>query len=272
MTAPSGRGHPGGVTALLLRLGIGLALALLGAIIVLPLLALLLRVPLGTMLVQLSSPVVGQALWLSLETTLIATVVVGLLGLPAAYLLATRDFPGKRLVEGLLDVPMVLPPTVGGLGLLLAFGRTGLAGSWLRVFGLSIPFTIIAVILAQVFMALPLFIGAARAGFQSVDPRLREVAATLRAGEAQAFWRVMLPLSFPSVLAGMAMAGARALGEFGATITFAGNLPGVTQTMPLAVYVEMQRDLDTAITLSVVLLVFSLALLLALRTARPVRF
>jgi molybdate transport system permease protein len=254
--------------AVALRLGIGVALTLLGAVVVLPLLALVLRVPLATLVGQLRRPVVAQALFLSLEASVAATVVVVVLGLPAAYLLATREFPGKRVAEVLLDLPLVLPPTVAGLALLLAFGRAGLAGGVLQLFGLAIPFTTLAVVIAQVFMATPLFIGAARAGFRVVEPRVREVAATLGAGEAYAFWRVMLPLSLPSIIAGTAMAGARALGEFGATITFAGNLPGVTQTMPLAVYGELQRDLDTAITLSVLLLVLSFGLLLALRAAR----
>lgn len=251
------------------RLLLGLALALLGAVLLLPLLGLLLRVPVGDLLHQLTQPRVGQALILSLKASLAATFIVVVLGLPAAYLLATRDFRGKALVEVLIDLPMVLPPTVSGLALLLAFGRAGLAGKALAAFGISVPFTLLAVILAQVFMAVPFFIGPVRAGFATVEPRVREVAGTLGASERYAFWRVMLPLSAPSVIAGTAMACARALGEFGATITFAGNLPGVSQTMPLAVYVEMQTNLDTAITLSVLLLVLAFGLLLALRASRP---
>jgi molybdate transport system permease protein len=189
-------------------------------------------------------------------------------GLPAAYLLATRTFRGKALVESLIDLPLVLPPTVAGLALLLAFGRVGLAGRALSLVGLQVPFTMLAVILAQAFMALPLFVGAARAGFSAVDPRYTDAAATLRASEGYRFWRVMLPLAAPSILAGTAMAWARALGEFGATITFAGNLPGVTQTMPLAVYTAFQGNLDSAIVLSVILMLTSLGLLLVLRSAR----
>jgi molybdate transport system permease protein len=253
------------VRAVAARFVVGLAMALLGALLILPLVALVLRVPLGTLAYQLRQPVVLEALLLSLEASLAATAVVVLLGLPAAYLLATREFPGKKVVEVLLDLPMVLPPTVGGLALLLAFGRTGLAGGVLELFGLSIPFTTLAVVVAQAFMAAPFFIGPVRAGITSVDPRVQEVARTLGATESYRFWRVVLPLSLPSVVAGTTMAGARALGEFGATITF----PAVTQTMPLAVYVELQRDLDTAITLSVLLLLLSFGLLLALRTVRP---
>jgi molybdate transport system permease protein len=264
-----GRGARLTLTTVAARAAMGLALGLLAVLLVLPLLALVLRVPLASLAGQLQQPVVVQALILSVEASLAATAVMVLLGLPAAYLLATRAFPGKKGVEVLLDLPMVLPPTVGGLALLLAFGRAGLAGRVLQLFGLSIPFTTLAVVIAQVFMAIPLLIGAARAGFGLVDPRVREVAATLGAREGYVFWRVMLPLSLPSVVAGAAMACARALGEFGATITFAGNLPGVTQTMSLAVYLELQRNLDTAITLSVLLLLLSFGLLLALRMARP---
>jgi len=247
---------------------LGLLLGLLGVLLVLPILALVFRVPIVVLLDRLGQPAVLRALGLSLQASLAATAAVVLLGLPAAYLLATRRFPGKRLVEVLVDLPMVLPPTVAGLALLLAFGRAGLLGGVLSVLGLSIPFTTLAVVVAQVFMAAPFFIGAARAGFESVAPRVREVAATLGASEAYAFRRLVLPLSLPAVLSGTAMAGARALGEFGATITFAGNLPGVTQTMPLAVYVELQSDLEAAITLSVLLLVLAFGLLLALRRQR----
>jgi molybdate transport system permease protein len=265
----SGFGGTSGLRGVAFRAAVGLSLGLLAAILVLPILSLLLRVPVGDLAAQLRQPRVVEALVLSLEASLAATVVVVLLGLPAAYLLATRDFPGKRVVEVLVDLPMVLPPTVGGLALLLAFGRAGLAGRTLQALGISIPFTMLAVVIAQVFMAAPFFIGPVRAGFATVEPRVREVAATLGASERYAFIRVMLPLSLPAVVAGTAMACARSLGEFGATITFAGNLPGVTQTMPLAVYVEMQTDLNAAITLSVLLLVLAFGLLLALRGGRP---
>ena len=158
-------------------------------------------------------------------------------------------------------------PTVAGLALLLAFGRMGLAGRALEVFGFSLPFTTAGVIVAQVFMAAPFYVAAARAGFTGVDRRLLEAAATLGASESTAFFRVALPLARPALLAGLAMSGARALGEFGATITFAGNMPGTTQTLPLAVYVALQSDLDTAVVLSVLLMAMSFLLLLALRSA-----
>jgi molybdate transport system permease protein len=229
--------------------------------------ALLARTSPGMLLSRLTEPAVAQALRLSLVTSLAATAIVVMLGIPTAYVLATRDFRGKRLLEVLIDLPMVLPPTVAGFALLMAFGRMGLAGQWLRVLGVTLPFTTLGVIVAQAFMAAPFFIAPARTGFAGVDRRLLEAAATLRASEVHRFRRIMLPLALPSLVAGTSMCAARALGEFGATITFAGNLPGVTQTMPLAVYVTLQSDLDTAVVLSVLLLAMSFGLLLGLRAA-----
>ena len=243
------------------------AMGLLVLLLALPFAALLARTSPGALLSRLAEPSVAQALRLSLVTSLAATAIVVMLGIPTAYVLATREFRGKRLLEVLIDLPMVLPPTVAGFALLMAFGRMGLAGQWLRVLGITLPFTTLGVILAQVFMAAPFFIGPVRTGFAGVDPRLLEAAATLRASEAHRFRRIMLPLALPSLIAGTSMCAARALGEFGATITFAGNLPGVTQTMPLAVYVTLQSDLDTAVVLSVLLLVMSFGLLLGLRAA-----
>lgn len=233
----------------------------------LPFVALLARVSPAQVLARLGDPIVLDALRLSLVTSAAATAIVLLLGLPVAYLLATRDFAGKRAIEVLLDLPMVLPPTVAGFALLMAFGRAGLAGRSLSALGVSLPFTTAGVVVAQVFMAVPFFVGSARAGIAGVDGRLLDAAATLRASESFTFFRVVLPLAMPSIAAGLAMSGARALGEFGATITFAGNLPGTTQTMPLAVYVAMQSDLDAAVVLSVLLLVMAFGLLLGLRSA-----
>ncbi|HKQ56876.1 MAG TPA: ABC transporter permease [Candidatus Eisenbacteria bacterium] len=250
----------------------GLAIAAIGVLVLLlalPFVGLIARVSPRTLLVRLGEPAVLEALRLSLLTSISATALVVILGTPAAYLLATREFRGKRLLEVLIQLPMVLPPTVAGFALLMAFGRMGFAGHWLSAFGVSLPFTTVGVILAQVFMAAPFFIAPARAGFAGVDPRLLDAAATLRASETQRFLRVMLPLALPSLVAGVSLSGARALGEFGATITFAGNLPGVTQTMPLAVYVALQSDLDAAVVLSVLLLVMSFGLLLGLGSAPP---
>lgn len=241
-------------------------MALFLTLIGLPLVALLVRVPPGDLIRRATSPLVLQALRLSLVTSVSATVLVAALGLPVAYLLATHEFRGRRVLETLVELPMVIPPTVAGVGLLLAFGRAGLAGGILRTLGLSIPFTTLAVVLAEAFVALPFFVSATAAGLREVEPRYREAAATLGASPPYSFRRVLLPLAFPSLIAGSAMTWARALGEFGATITFAGNLPGRTQTLPLAVYIALQSDLQAAVALSVILLIFSFALLLTLRS------
>ena len=249
------------------RLAVLVAVVLLLAFLALPFIALLLRVTPGQLLARLASPVVLDALRLSLVTSVAATAVVIVLGVPVAWLLATREFPLKRVVEVLVDLPMVLPPTVAGFALLMAFGRAGLAGRALAALGITLPFTTLGVVVAQVFMSVPFMIGPARASFASLDPKLLDAAATLRARETFTFYHVELPLALPGLSAGVAMAGARALGEFGATITFAGNLPGATQTMPLAVYVALQSDLDAAVALSVLLLLMAFGLLLGLRAA-----
>ncbi|MBA3317495.1 MAG: molybdate ABC transporter permease subunit [Gemmatimonadales bacterium] len=256
--------YPGAEAAL--RLAGSLATGVLLVLLALPLVALLLHVKAEQLLRRLADPAVLESLRLSLVTSTAAAAAVVTLGLPVAYLLAGPSFRGKRLVEVLVDLPMVLPPTVAGFLLLLAFGRAGLGGRALAAFGLSLPFTTLAVVVAQVFMSAPFFINAARAGFASVDRRYREAAATLRAPASVVFLRVMVPLSLPSLIAGAGMSWARALGEFGATITFAGNLPGRTQTMPLGVYVALQQDLELAVTLSLILVVMSVALLLGLRS------
>ena len=244
-----------------------LASAGLLAFLALPFVALLLRVTPREFFARLGSGDVLEALALSLLTSTLATLLVVVFGTPLAWLLATREFPGKRTIEVLVDLPMVLPPTVAGFALLMAFGRMGLAGAPLAALGITLPFTTAAVVVAQTFMAAPFYVGSARAGFAAVDPRLLDAAATLGASDAHAFRRVVLPLARPALLAGIAMSGARALGEFGATITFAGNLPGTTQTMPLAVYVALQSDLDAAVVLSVLLLAMSIGLLFGLRAA-----
>ena len=243
------------------------AVAALLVFLGLPLLSLLIRVPPAQLWALLLAPASLTALRLSLVTSALATLTVIVLGLPAAYLLATRRFPGQHVLEVVLELPMVLPPTVAGLGLLLAFGRAGLAGRALGLFGLSIPFTWVAVVLAQLFVSCPFFISAATAGLREIESRYSDAAATLRAGPAYAFRRVLLPLALPSLVAGAAMSWARALGEFGATIMFAGNLPGRTQTLPLAVYMGLQTDLQSAVALSVVLMILSFTVLLGLRFA-----
>jgi molybdate transport system permease protein len=245
------------------------ASTLLVGLLGLPVAALVLRVPPGQLLERFRDHALLEAFRLSLFTSFAATLAVMLLGLPVAYLLATRTFPGKRLLEVMLELPMVLPPTVAGVGLLLAFGRQGLAGSVLSTLGLSIPFTTLAVVVAQVFVAAPFFVAATRAGLGEVDRRYLDAAATLRSTPSRTLFRVMLPLAFPSLLAGAAMTWARALGEFGATITFAGNMPGVTQTMPLAVYLALQTDLEAAVAMAVLMLALSLGVLLGVRLVTP---
>ncbi|HKR56499.1 MAG TPA: ABC transporter permease [Gemmatimonadales bacterium] len=248
------------------RIAVAVGVALFLALVGLPLVALVVRVPPGDLIRRATSPLVLQALKLSLFTSVTATVLVAAFGLPVAYVLATRNFPGRRLLETLVELPMVIPPTVAGVGLLLAFGRAGLAGGVLSALGLEIPFTTLAVVIAEAFVAMPFFVSTTAAGLREVEPRYREAAVTLGATPPYAFRRVLLPLAMPSLIAGGAMTWARALGEFGATITFAGNLPGSTQTLPLAVYIALQSDVRAAVALSVILLIFSFALLLTLRS------
>jgi molybdate transport system permease protein len=255
------------VKLLALRVAMSAAVATLLCILAFPLISLLVRLSPGELAHQLGQPVVLDALRLSLETSVATTVLVVLLGLPVAYLLATQQFRGKRIVQTLVEIPIVLPPTVAGVGLLLAFGRAGLAGGALKALGIELPFTTLAVVVAQLFVSTPFFISAATAGIASVERRYTEAAATLGAGPAFGFFRVLLPLALPSVLAGAAMSWARSLGEFGATITFAGNLAGRTQTMPLAVYIALQNDLSAAVALSVLLVILSFTILLGLRFA-----
>lgn len=248
-----------------LQAAAAVGLVLLIALLALPLAGLVTRIPLATLLERLRDPAVLAALRLSLITSIASTTIVVLLGLPLAHQLASREFPGKRLVELLVDLPMVLPPTVAGVALLTAFGRAGLAGGALKALGITLPFTTLGVVVAQAFVAAPFFIRASRAGLSGVDRRYLDAAATLRSPPFLTFVRIMLPLALPSLLAGAAMSWARALGEFGATITFAGNMPGITQTMPLAVYIALQSDLDAAIALSILLLAVSVAVLVVVR-------
>ena len=240
--------------------------ALAVGFLAIPLLGLLNQTPWGHLLAELTSPIALQALRLSLVCSLGAVAVSLLLGVPLAFLLARVAFPGRNFVRALTTLSMVLPPVVGGVALLLAFGRRGLVGRWLdQAFGVTLPFTTAGAILAEAFVAMPFLVISTEAGLRAMDRRYEDAAATLGAGRWPTFRRVTLPLIAPSLGAGIALCWARALGEFGATITFAGNLPGVTQTMPLAVYIALETDLEAAIALSLVLLVISLALLIALR-------
>lgn len=233
----------------------------------LPLLGLLLRVPWSDLGSHLGAPAVRQALWLSIVCSLWATALCLVAGIPLAWVLARVEFPGKALVRGLATLPMVLPPVVGGVALLFAFGRRGLVGRWLHeAFGVQLPFSTAGVVLAETFVAMPFLVVTAEAGLRSLDQRFEEAAATLGAGRWTAFRRVTLPLVAPSILAGTVLAWARALGEFGATITFAGSFEDTTRTMPLAVFLALEEsDPQAAVVLSLVLLAVSLTVLVALR-------
>ncbi|GAA2673079.1 ABC transporter permease [Nonomuraea recticatena] len=241
--------------------------AVLGlAFLVLPLAGLLVRAPWPTLLQRLAEPQVLQALRLSLVTASIATAVCLVLGVPLAWLLARVSFPGRRLVRALVTVPLVLPPVVGGVALLLLLGRRGLLGQWLEsTFGLTLPFTTAGVVVAEAFVAMPFLVISVEGALRGADQRFEEAAATLGASRWTVFRRVTLPLIMPGIVAGAVLCWARALGEFGATITFAGNFPGTTQTMPLAVYLALETEPEAAIVLSLVLLAVSVIILASLR-------
>jgi len=246
--------------ALLLPAAAGLAF------LVLPLVGLLVRAPWASLPRRLTAPGVLTALRLSLETATLATLVCLALGVPLAWLLARVEFRGRRLVRALVTVPLVLPPVVGGVALLLVFGRKGLLGAWLNgTFGITVPFTTTGVVVAEAFVAMPFLVIAVEGALRGADTRYEEAAATLGADRWTTFRRVTLPLVAPGVAAGAVLCWARALGEFGATITFAGNSPGRTQTMPLAVYLALEQDFDAAIVLSLILLAGSVTILASLR-------
>jgi molybdate transport system permease protein len=235
-------------------------------LLLLPLLALLLRTPWGRLPALLGDEPVRQALWLSLRCAAGATLLSLLLGVPLAWLLARSSLPGRRLLRGLVAVPLVLPPVVGGVALLLAFGRRGVLGPLLVDVGGVPAFTTWGVVLAEAFVAMPFLVLTVEGALAGLPLAHEEVAATLGARPLRVFLTVTLPAIGPSVLAGAVLSAARALGEFGATITFAGSLPGRTQTVPLEIYALLQDDPAAAYGLSAVLLVVSVAMVLALRS------
>lgn len=250
------------------RLLVGVLATLFLLFLGIPLASLLFQEPPSAIWNELEQPVVLQALQLSLITTTLSTLTAIVFGLPVAYVLARYNFAGKKLLETLVTLPTVLPPVVAGVALLLAFGRMGLIGRYLDMIGITIPFTTVAVVMAQTFIAAPFFVNSAKAGFEQLDRRYEQAAYTLRASPFYTFFRVVLPLVRPALLSGIGLSWARSLGEFGATITFAGNFAGTTQTVPIAVYLASETDLDQAIALAVVLLAVSFGLLLALRIGR----
>ncbi|MFD2793804.1 ABC transporter permease [Promicromonospora vindobonensis] len=238
--------------------------AVLGALlVVLPVASLLTRVDVGSLWPLLTAPGARDALWLSLRTSVVATVLCVALGVPLALLLARAAFPGRRVVRALLLLPLVLPPVVGGLALLTLLGRSGLLGGVLEVLGMRVPFTTAAVVLAQAFVALPFLVLTLDGALRSHDTAHEDVAATLGARPTRILLRVTLPALAPALVSGTVLAFARALGEFGATITFAGALQGVTQTLPLEIYLQRSSDPDAAVALSLVLVVVALAIIIA---------
>ncbi|HZJ26349.1 MAG TPA: ABC transporter permease [Acidimicrobiia bacterium] len=239
-----------------------------GALIVLllPLLGLLTRAPWSDLWASVTSEDAVRALRLSIVTSLWATFLAVLLGVPLAWVLARVDFPGRSLVRALTLLPLVLPPVVGGVALLSAFGGRGLLGGPLDDwFGIQLTFSTPAVVLAETFVAMPFLVITVEAALRSMDRRYEDAAATLGAGRATVFRRVTMPLVAPALAAGAALAWARALGEFGATITFAGNVEGETRTAPLAVYLLLDHDPTAAVALSLVLLAVCVVVLIALR-------
>jgi len=231
--------------------------------LMLPLVALVLRVSPEQLQTSLAEPEVGMAVALSFSSTLISLAITLLFGTPVAYILAARRGRIEKIIDTLVDLPTVLPPSVAGIALLLAFGRMGLVGAWLHEnFGVSVAFTRTAVILAQVFVASPFYIKGAAIALASVEEDYKQAAALDGASAMQVFRYITVPLAWTGLMSGAAMSWARALGEFGATILFAGNLPGVTQTMPLAIYLGFESNLSVAITLALILMVCAFAALL----------
>jgi molybdate transport system permease protein len=240
------------------RLVFGAAAAVALTFLALPVLAIFLRVSPTTLIHELSDPVARDALVVSLRTSAVAQALVVMLGTPTAYLLATSRFRGRNVLLTVVELPLVLPPAVAGIGLLAAFGRTGLLST-------SVPFTQLAVVLAIVFVSAPFFVRTAVASFEALDPTLIAAARTLGAGPWRVFLRIALPLATSGLGAGLALSFARGLGEFGATIMFAGSLQRVTQTLSLAIYAEFARNFDVALAMGALLVAFSFFLLLVVK-------
>jgi len=254
-------------TALKLRSvgAVGLLSLPLFLFFVIPIAALLLRTSGADVLGSLARPAAWQAIDLSLRTTTITVTLAVLLGTPLAYVLARRHFPGRRAVDTLVELPTVLPPAVAGVALLVAFGRQGLVGSWLASVGLPLAFTGAAVVLAQLFVAGPLYVKTMAVGLAAIDLDLEQAAAIDGASRWQIFRYITGPLAYPAALSGAVLTWSRALGEFGATILFAGNFPGRTQTMPLAIYIGFETDFNVALTLSAILIAVSFLVLIVVK-------
>ena len=239
------------------------ATALALTFLVLPLLAIFLRVPPGDLLSQLGSDVVADAIVVTAKATLLSQALILLVGTPMAYLVATRSFRGRSLVITLVELPLVLPPAVAGIALLATFGRLGLLGGTLEAFGVTVALTQAAVVLAVTYVASPFYLRQAIAAFESLDPTLLDASRTLGAGPGRTFFRIAVPLASSGLAAGVALSFARGIGEFGATIMFAGSLQGVTQTLSLAVYAQLNLNRELALALGALLIVLSAAILFA---------
>jgi molybdate transport system permease protein len=235
------------------------------AFLLLPIFAIFAHTSPAHLVEQLSNPVVRDAFVVSLKTSILAQVLIVLFGTPAAHLLATRRFPGHAFAVTLVELPLVLPPAVAGIALLAAFGHFGLLGSSLETLGIRLPFTQSAVTIAVAYVASPLYIRQAIAAFEATDQNLAAASRTLGAGPVRTFFRVVLPLARGGLIAGLALSFARGLGEFGATIMFAGSLQGVTETLPLAIYAEFSRNFDAALAMGGVLVLISIVMLVSLR-------
>lgn len=241
------------------------ALAVLAGFIALPLVSLLLWMINHRSFYAILSPVARDALFLSMRTTATSMLIIFLIGTPAAYALARFQFPGKRILDNLMDVPIVLPGSAAGIALLLAWGRMGFVGQHLQPFGITISFTTAAVVLAEVFVAAPFYVRQATVGFRLVEREVEYAAMVDGAKQHQVFSKITMPLAAPALIAGGVTAWARALGEFGATVIFAGSFQRVTQTMPMAIYGTFETDIDAAVALSVLVLAFSFTVMLTAR-------
>lgn len=268
------KGKASSVRAMLGRLVLIFLVAVILAFLFLPLISVFIsRSPLH-LIANLNTDIAYRALLLSLETTLVSLAIIVVFGTPLAYWVAKNSFRGKRLLEVALQMPIVVPPAVAGVGLILVFGNLGLLGGALSAFGVGVAFTWIAVIMAQVFISAAFYVFAARQAFEAVDDELLAVSRTLGESPWRTFLRITMPLALPGLISGAALSLARALGEFGATIVFAGNLPGSTQTMPLAIYTALQSNFDVAVAISALLLsvAFILLLLVGLMNRRQRAF
>jgi molybdate transport system permease protein len=246
-------------------IGAAVLIASVTLYLALPVVALFFRTNPDLFFSSLSDPEVKSALILSLSTSFISLGIVILVGTPFAYFHSRSAYPGKIFVDTLIDLPLVLPPAVAGFALLVLYGRVGLLGKYLNLFGITLAFTTIAVIMAQVFVASPFYLRQAKSLFEQLDPAYEQTARTLGASPTRVFAKVVVPLTAGGLVSGAVMTFGRALGEFGATIMFAGNLPGVTQTMPLAVYGAMQGNFNIGITISILLVLISFAIMVAVR-------